>query len=249
MENIENIQSKKIKEYYKANIDVHIDYLLALNNFKSISSIGFMELAPILESVRNELYKKIDGYQHCPIYGDAINKLLIIELSLILTIKGADDVLEYIAYNLTQRDLILLSTACMLNSTLKSIPEIKCSSELNITIASLLENLKKRIPASNLTINGVSEAVTQDFLEKLRIHPSTKDTLLKYIYETISILKCITTLLVHNGCDVNHESIEKVYRDFSENLVIRDFQSLTKALDEITESIQKLNEKNIEKRL
>lgn len=43
------------KLYYETNVDVQINWLKFLNSFKSISKRGYLDLAPILERVGNEL--------------------------------------------------------------------------------------------------------------------------------------------------------------------------------------------------
>ena len=52
MEKTQNFNtSKNLMEYYKTNIDVHLDYLQALNTTMPISKSGYMELSQELELV------------------------------------------------------------------------------------------------------------------------------------------------------------------------------------------------------
>lgn len=231
--------------YYKSNIDVHIDYLLALNNFRSISHISYMNLAPILESIRSELYKKVEDYPNTHVYAESINKIIIIELSLMLATKGLDDVIDYIAYNMSEKDTILLSISCMLNRVLKNTPKVKNNNPVELTIESMLDDLKKKRVSSNLRLDDVSFACIDDYLNRLRISYDENIPLIKYVYEVISILKSATILLDHDD-STNTSTINKVYQELSEYLTIKDIESLASSIDIIMGSITKINEKHIE---
>lgn len=231
--------------YYKSNVDVHIDYLLALNYFRSISQTGCMSLAPILESIRAELYKKVEDYQNTHIYAATINKLIIIELSLMLSSKGLDEVIDYIGYNMSEKEMILISISCMLNKELKSIPKMNSSNQIELTVDAMLEDASKKSIVSNMRPDDVSVACVDDYLNRLRIRYDENIPLIKYVYEVISILKSVTELLARD-VDINISAINKVYQEFSENLVVSDIESLANSIDIIIGSITKINEKQIE---
>lgn len=246
MENTEiNETSNTLVEYYKSNIDVHIDYLLTLNNYQQISHLSYLDLAPVLESVREEMYIKVSEYTKTHVYADTINKLLVIDLSLILTAKGLEELIDYLGYNLCEQDRQLLTVANALNKAITNLPEVTGNTMIELTITSLIDDIKKLRPFSNLEIEGVPETFIYEYLRELGITYDKTCPLLKYVYDSISRLRSITIMLNHlNYTEVDDEYIEGLNNQFNRDLNISNVESLTKAIDIIIDNINRINKKN-----
>ena len=145
--------SKNLIEYYKTNIDVHIDYLQALNATMSISKIGYMELAQELELVRKLMYEKLSTFEQLPTYAESINEKVINELHRILEIKNISEIKEYIAYNLDKETIFDLVTARTLNKIYRRTSSIKIKDELDQSIANILNDLKRTLLSLSLKVD------------------------------------------------------------------------------------------------
>lgn len=251
MEKTDNLTTAKtLLEYYKANIDVHINYLLTLNKYMSISKVGYFELAPILESIRTELYSKVETYPNKSENTSTINKIIIIELSLMLVNKGVDDVIDYVSYNLSEARIILLSIAKFLNKSVKAILDLSGENDLTVTMNSLLTDMKRKAPASNLSIDGLPSSCIEEFLRSIKVGYKKDTTIIKYLYDMISHLK-ILTRLSSNYVDypVILENIDNIYKEFSDRLIILDITTLAESIDILSSAVEKINKKPVEKQL
>lgn len=157
MENTETnyTTNKTLMNYLKANIDVHINYLLFLNSFTSISNRGFMEIAPIIESLRDKMYQ---AFPNDLIPDDTVKVNLMVETKLasMLDEIGLSEIKDYIGFNLKKEDIINLTTSIFLRNSLIGLPSIKGICEEEIIIANTLADMTRRIPKTSIEISGYS---------------------------------------------------------------------------------------------
>ncbi len=241
--------SKNLIEYYKTNIDVHIDYLQALNATMSISKIGYMELAQELELVRKLMYEKLSTFEQLPTYAESINEKVINELHRILEIKNISEIKEYIAYNLDKETIFDLVTARTLNKIYRRTSSIKIKDELDQSIPNILNDLKRTLLSLSLKVDCVENYTIAYFLERLSIHYDEESSATKYIYDCIARIKMITNLLKHKNCNIDTTFANNIYNSFEETLHVYDINELVQAIDSMLFYTANLNEKYFAKHL
>ncbi len=250
MEKTQNFNtSKNLMEYYKTNIDVHLDYLQALNTTMPISKSGYMELSQELELVRKLMYEELTTFEQLPTDAESINEKIITELCRILEIKNISEIKEYIAYNLDKETIFDLVIAKTLNKIFRKTSSIKVEDELDQTIANILNDLKRTLLSLSLKIEGVENYTIAYFLERLSIHYDEENSVTKYIYDYIARIKMITNLLKHKNCNIDNDFANNIYNSFEETLHVHDINELDQAIDTILLSIANLNEKHFAKHL
>lgn len=237
-------ETNTLEQLYKASIDVRINYLQTLNSRMPISKVSFMEVAPILEKIRNDLYQKKISNEG-PIYIPTISTHVSINLKLLLVDYGLDDLSEYIDYNLKEKEVRNLTTVVFLNKVLKSMPDIKETSALSTAISSIINSLKKETPEGTMTSLNIHPSIIEQYLYSLRTKYDESDSFIKYLYDAISGLRGIITIInmLENNC-IETEPIDRIWKQFEEDLTVYDASYLVRVIDKIRDSINHLNKQS-----
>ncbi len=242
-------QIKTLEQLYKANIDVHINYLLTLNGYMSISKKGYMDTAPILEAIRQELYEKnFSGMGQ--VYLPTINTLVKVDLGIMLLNHGLLGTEKFIDYNLKESDVFTLTIVVYLSRIIKSLPNLKDENGLSSAIGAIIKDLKKKVPEGIIMNASLSISMMEQYLFSLRCIYNEKDSFIRYIYEILSELKALVTLinmLTNNSIDAS--SLERVFKTFEEDLSVKNASELADTVDKIISSIKELNKLSITKHL
>lgn len=249
MENTETnyTTNKTLMDYYKVNIDVHIDYLLFLNSFKGISNKSFMELAPIIESIRGKLYQAF-AYDLIPDDTSHVNRMITKKLESLLDEVGLSETKDYIGEGLKEEDIINLSTAIFLKRNILEIPKANAevTREEEKVITSTLEKMINTIPTSDIKINGYSFELASFFLESLRIKALEGKSIISYIYDYICNVNIINNMVsrIEPRAHVSCES-EFLLKELYQNLSITSIFSLANLVDELNSNLLYLNKQEI----
>lgn len=230
--------NKTLMDYYNSFVDVHINYLLFLNSFESISNRGFMELAPILESLKKEMHETF-SFDLIPETTIDINKLVVARLSRKLEEKGLSEVKEYIGYKLNIEDIINLATTLLLRNSIISIPSINSDNKEAKIITNTVESMQKRIPSTSLNIGDYSFDLIGYFLESLRIKANNDKSLVSYIYNYISDVAFINGMINRNCDQIDLNSECNYLRDdLFNNLYLSNTYHITNLVDGLNEKIK-----------
>lgn len=237
--------NKTLMDYLNANIDVHINYLLFLNSFKSLSQDkGFMEIAPIIESIREKLYQAFD-YDLIPDDTRKVNYLITKKLGEYLDKANLSEIKKYIGTDITEEDIINLSTVIFLR---KSIANNYLIDEVNKPetkiISSTLNKMVNRIPSTDITINGYSFELASYFLESLKIKAEKNQSIVSYIYDFISDTSLINSMIKRLD-SILSTSIESDFlkRELFASLCLISNYSLANLVDELNNNLKIISQK------
>lgn len=186
-----NINS--LKKYYNYNIDTYINWILFINSFKDVSSVGIFGTAPIIENIRNKAYESVDSLEVNPyiIAHDirSIIKELLIEYNLEELVKYLDSleedkVIEYTISNYIRN--IILSLEYNSYSTILKRIELK----------------------DDYVPYEITDDLAEYYLETLRIKKEDNSDIREYILSTLSILA--TMLKIEKRDDIYLEMIKMI---------------------------------------
>lgn len=248
MENTETnyTTNKTLMDYFKANIDVHINYLLFLNSFKGISkNKGFMELAPLIESLRGKLYQAFAD-DLIPDETKKVNIMITRKLEEFLDELDLSEVKEFIGLHLSEEDIINLSTTLFLRRSIFSSPSL--NGEMNSTeekvISSTLNKMKTTIPATEIDINGYSFELVSYFISSLQMKAEKNQSLLSYIYDFLNDTSIINTMATRMNPNA-HVSLESDFlkEGLFQSLIITSNYSLANLVDELNNNLKVISRK------
>lgn len=186
-----NINS--LKKYYNYNIDTYINWILFINSFKDVSSVGIFGTAPIIENIRNKAYASVDSLEVNPyiVAHDirSIIKELLIEYNLEELVKYLDSleedkVIEYTISNYIRN--IILSLEYNSYSTILKRIELK----------------------DDYVPYEITDDLAEYYLETLRIKKEDNSDIREYILSTLSILA--TMLKIEKRDDIYLEMIKMI---------------------------------------
>lgn len=243
--NTDYTTKKTLMDYVKANIDVHINYLLFLNSFKGISpSKGFMTIAPIIEGLREKLYEAFAD-DLIPDDTSQVNMMITNKLGELLDEANLGEVKEFIGINLSEEDIINLSTSIFLRNSLANIPSIEVGNETETKIiSSTLKNMGSNIPASEIAINGYSFELASYFLESLRIKAEKNQSIITYIYSFICDADIINTMARRLGANYRFSSaFDYLKNAIFQSTYITSNYNLANLIDELTFNTNYLTKK------
>lgn len=238
--------NKTLMDYFKANIDVHINYLLYLNSFKGVSrNKGFMELAPLIESLRGKLYQAF-AYNSIPDGTKQVNMMLTKKIGELLDEVNLSEVKEYIGLDLKEDDIINLSTTLFLKRSISSFRPInqeETSVEENV-ISATLDKMIKNFPTADININGYSFELISYFIESLQIRAEKNKSLIEYIYDFICHANLIGSMA--KRLDANTPaSCESDFlrKELFESLYITSSYSLANLVDELNYNLKTIGKR------
>lgn len=238
--------NKTLMDYFKANIDVHINYLLFLNSFKGVSkNKGFMEMAPLIESLREKLYQSF-AYDLIPDDTKKVNIMITKKLEELLDEINLSEVKEFIGLDIHEEDIVNLSTSLFLRRSINALPSI--NEENNSTeekvISSTLSKMQSTTPTTDMDINGYSFELVSYFIESLRIKAEKNKSLLSYIYDFLSDAFIINSMATRVDANA-HISCESDFlrKGLVESLIITSNFSLANLVDELNYNVKAISKK------
>lgn len=252
MENTETnyTTNRTLMAYYKSNIDVQINWLLFLNSFKSISNKkSFMEVAPILEEIRNRLYTSFE-FNLIPDNMVHINTEIKNVIGELFDEYDISDAKEYIEKDLFIKDIINLSTAIFIRQELANlkidelmIQGIKIPSEEVRFILESLKQIKYEKVTTSTNIEGYSKELLKYYFESLKISSDDTVTLQNYIYTVLELIKGIDFMyarLVDNKNTGISLNVNFLLKSFWENMYLTSNFSLASIFDELNELLENI---------
>lgn len=188
-------------DYYKKNIDVHINWLLFLNSFSSITTKGFLTAAPIIESVRKDAYIRVN-----PVNTDTrlINYDVVELITEIIKEKGLEEVIPYIGKDIEEKDILNMTSATYIRSNI-----LRRTSE-NPALSYFENTLRGINMVHSIKINGYSEELLNYYLESLRIKGSKNAKIEHYLIVTITILETINRLSSEEEFELDKNLLNEV---------------------------------------
>lgn len=236
--------NRTLMAYYKSNIDVQINWLLFLNSFKSISNKkSFMEVAPILEEIRIKAYTAFED-DLVPDNTKQVNNQIKNMIGKLLDEYGVSDAKTHIEENITEQDIINLSTATFIRQEVSSLKIDEFTKYEDYKFISLIvKNLKNEKIKTSIVANGISKELLEYYLESLRISSSEDYSLQNYIYTVLELVKGIelmsNKILEDNGKIISANSRFIINELIDNSFVISNY-SLSTIFEQINEVLEKI---------
>lgn len=237
-----NTANKTLVEYYKASIDVHVNYLLMLNTCKKISGIGYLELAPLIESIRTELYERVEKYK---IFPDvvSINDFIESEIAKMLKSMGIEKACKYIGYNLDTPDMTNLTVAVMLRKKIFELVTLEDTDEASRVVSLGIADLKESVPTSNLKVEGVNSYEIASFLASNKVRYDEEGSIIKYIYDALVSFSQIIDMLNYSAkileSSISREKIDNLLENMQAHLNPVNAEYLCDVIDSINNEIKR----------
>ena len=233
--------NKTLMEFYKSNIDFHIDYLLFLNTVGKISNQDFLAVAPILERIREKLYT---SFGDVIIFNDIIvlNKQVMQKLRELLEKENLEELTEYVGSNIEIKDIGNFTAALTLKRELSKIENINNATKEGLIANSMITQMKELRIAGNIQIKDINESLIECFYQSLGIKYDKSDCIERYIYQILTYSKILLTMINKiNNVDYDSENIDYLLNEFNQDLSTKSPISICNMIDEIKDNIKQIN--------
>lgn len=226
MNTTKNTTQKYILGFYKTSVDVMIEWLLFQNSFDNITEKSFLDVAPLIESIRYKTYENLEELVLNKTSLFSISKIKDIVITKIkenLTAYGLDD-LVICTKNIDEDKYIELTTAVYIKrclyDTLKEIEFIGNINPMDDNIRFLntyIKELKLLKVSSNMEHKKYSETLMSYYIKSLRIDYNEETTSFSFIYKVLFYIKKIEHLINEVLKSFDYEG---TYEDITEDIEI-----------------------------
>lgn len=220
------MEDVNIYNYYKMNVDIHINWLLFLNSFRSISNKVFLEVASKLEMIRQMLYASPNILSYDT---REINAIIVNDICNLLVKNGLEETTSYVGSYLSEEDFLKYTQATYIR---KRILE---SSDFFKNDYYFYDILRKINMEDNLEIGDFSSNLLSYFLESIRIKMNSKVSISEY---NAIITTLLQSLYKYKGYEDRVEIMESMLHEFIENGYIEDVQNIVKIIPNITKTLK-----------
>lgn len=237
------MRSIELNKYYFENKIVQANWLQFINSFSSISKIGFMEVSPKLERVKE---KDIEVDEE-NLNATHINDLVKESIGEYLDSIDLEEVKKYIQIELSTEDVIDFTIARYIKKTLFSLgDEIHTIIETkkDPLVASFLKSIRGKSISTELHANGYSNNLLEYYTDTIQVSYRENESVKKYIFDQLQIVKTVLNLLSTRTkyCDFNEEDntlIDDLINDTMMNSENVDISILIDVLDKFKTIIKK----------
>lgn len=187
--------NKSQMDYYKANIEVQIEYLLFLNSFGFLSNRNYLELAPIIASIKDRLLSSFP-YDFIPDTTYEVNNHIEQKLKEIIKESGNIEIEPCSdSYLLNADDIVNLSVANYLNNKIKNMPDITTTTNETKIANHVIYQMRKETPRANTHVSTIKDSCMPCFIESLRMKYDKEYCIQEYLYTCLHGLKIIEQVL------------------------------------------------------
>ena len=233
--------NKYLKEYYKANIEVHISYLLFINRTGKYSNYRCFETAPKIVEIKERL---LDMFDENLIVDSSFSIDRIVEENVRKLLKEyeLDDLIP--CERISSDNVVNLTVAYFLNEQLKTMGEMSCQTQEDGVVNYILENLKKIIPTAHKVID-VEDSMQKYFLQTLKMKDDKDSCIQQYLYAVLYGFNAIIDVLSRkNHQDRCQRDIKSLILELHSSFFIQDIGSLCNILEYLNELTMVLKQQN-----
>lgn len=236
-----------LEEYYRNNIDVHINYLLLLNNSNQIEEISDQSFRVILENIRTELHKEVSTYETRPGVIDAdgkIKRAITEKLCLAKLYKTS----KMVGKDLNQVDTTDIAIIKTLVDYIKRMLHIAKDSKACATANATIKSLKANLPVGTIELKGVSPYESVKFLADFGISYSKDTPFAKFNYDVLSSFYVIISMIKYENYDIGTDDIDYLFEQMSDLLTPGNIEVLSRVLASISSNIAMINKEQSERK-
>lgn len=195
-----------LENYYKKVIDTYIKWLLFLNSFGEISDKNFLEVAPCLIKIKNEVQNDVLNENLSGDFNE-VNLFVVNKISSYLIQYGLTSYVNHLTSYLSDRKINNLATADFIRSEILINADYVDSEVVSV--------VREGRITDNLKIEGYSSDYVSYYLESIKVSYNEEKSVENYLFDTL--IK-IEQVLITNG--KSKEYISNVIEDFIKNLSI-----------------------------
>lgn len=237
-----------LEEYYRNNIDVHINYLLLLNNSNQIEEISNQSFRAILENIRTELHKEVSTYETRPGVIDVdgkIKRAIAEKLCLAKLYKTS----KMVGKDINQVDTTDIAIIKTLVDYIKRMLHIAKDSKACATANATIKSLKANLPVGTIELKGVSPYESVKFLADFGISYSKDTPFAKFNYDVLSSFYVIISVINYeNDGTIRTDDIDYLFEQMSDLLTPGNIEVLSRVLASISSNIAKINKEQSERK-